>query len=60
MLNALNIKTYEVIATGTDRAKLVAAASAKVGREGFCIRPAQEEQIALPKNWGCTDGEWFL
>lgn len=60
MLNALDINTKEIIATGKDRAKLVAAASAKVGREGFCIRPAQEEKVTLPKNWGCTDGEWFM
>lgn len=60
MLNALDINTKAVIATGIDRAKLAAAAAAKVGREGFCIRPAQEQAASLPKNWACTDGEWFL
>ena len=59
MLNALDINTKEIIATGKVRSELASIAAAKVGREGFCIRPVQEEKIVLPKNWGCTDGEWF-
>lgn len=60
MLNALDINTKAIIATGTDRASLARIASEMVGREGFCIRAAQEEKIVLPKNWATTDGEWFL
>lgn len=60
MLNALDINTKEVIATGKDRAKLAAAAATKVGREGFCIRPVQEEKIVLPANWCTTDGQWWV
>jgi hypothetical protein len=59
MFNALDINTKAIIATGANRAKLAAVAAAKVGREGFCIRPVEEEKIVLPKNWACTDGEWF-
>lgn len=59
MLNALDINTKAIIASGTDRSTLAQVAADKVGREGFCIRPAQEEKIVLPESWACTDGEWF-
>ena len=59
MLNALNIQTREVIATGTDRKALATAAAAIVGREGFCIRAVAEEAVSLPTNWGATDGAWW-
>lgn len=42
MLNALDINTKEIIASSSDRAALIRAASEKVGREGFCIRAAVE------------------
>lgn len=60
MLNALDINTKAIVATGTDRAALSRIASEKVGREGFCIRPVQEEKIVPPKNWCTTDGEWWV
>lgn len=60
MLNALDINTKAIIATGNNRAALARIASEKVGREGFCIRASQEESISLPKNWATTDGEWFV
>jgi hypothetical protein len=60
MFNVLNIKTYEVIATGNDRAKLAAIATKTVGREGYCIRPVEEAPIKVPANWCTTDGEWWI
>lgn len=60
MLNALDINTKEIIASSSDRAALIRAASEKVGREGFCIRAAQEEKITLPANWCTTDGQWWM
>jgi hypothetical protein len=60
MLNALDINTKAIIASGMNRSELARVASEKVGREGFCIRAAHEAQIVLPKNWATTDGEWFL
>ena len=60
MFQALNINTKEVIATGTDRTKLAEKASKLAGREGYCIRPVNEEKVKLPSNWATADGEWWL
>jgi hypothetical protein len=45
MLNALDINTRAIIATGTDRRALMVEAIAIVGKEGFCIRAAEEKEI---------------
>lgn len=59
MLNALDINTKEIIASDKNRAALIEKAIKIVGKEGFCIRSAEPETVTLPKNWACSDGEWF-
>lgn len=60
MLNALDINTKEIIASGENRDELRRAAAALVGEEGYCIRPAIEEKIVLHEDWGTSDGRWWL
>ena len=60
MLNALDINTKEIIASGVNREELKNIASEIVGNEGYCIRSAEQEEIILPKNWCETEGQWWI
>lgn len=60
LLNALDINTKEIIASGTDRAALSRVATLLVGDEGYCIRPDVEEEIVLPEDWCTSDGQWWF
>jgi hypothetical protein len=42
MFNALDINTKAIIATAKTRQEAVHKAEAKVGREGYCVRPVVE------------------
>lgn len=45
MFNALDINTKAIIATGTDRRALMVQASEIAGNEGYCIRPAKDDDF---------------
>lgn len=60
MFNALDINTKVIIATAKTRAAAAEAGAKIAGKEGYCVRPAREETINLPKNWCTTDGEWWM
>lgn len=48
MFNALDINTKAIIATARSRQEAARKAEAKVGREGYCIRPATETKDVEP------------
>jgi hypothetical protein len=60
MFNALDINTKAIIATGTDRRAIAAAASKLVGNEGYCIREANPAQIKTTDDWCASDGQWWI
>lgn len=60
MWNALDINSKAIIATAATRKQAAALAEKIVGKEGYCVRPAVEAPVKLPKNWATSDGQWWI